>query len=255
MSLVITTFVPEGIVMASDSRQVITIETKSPDGKSLKKIETINSDNVYKTFLLPRFNKSIDPIFQVGVNSFGQDLLGGISTSSHIKRFVEEKLKDEDSVTTIPKKLVNFFRKDFPTADTGFHVVGYKKEDKKSIPYVYYCHVGKNIFNQRKNVKPDGSLNYGATWSGQIDVLAGILQPPSLTGPKGKALTMKKYPIIWGAMSLQDAVDFSIYAIRTTIDIIRFQARSKNVGGHIDVLVITPEGAKWIQRKELKGEY
>lgn len=254
MSLVITTFVPEGIVMASDSRQIITIEAKSPDGKSLKKIETINSDNVYKTFLLSRFNKSNNPIFQVGVNSFGKDLLGGISTASHMKIFVEEKLKDEDSVTTIPKKLVDFFRKDFPTADTGFHVVGYKKEDKKSIPYVYYCHVSKNIFNQRKNIKPDGSLNYGSTWSGQVDVLAGILQPYLLPGPKGKALTMKKHPIIWGAMSLQDAVDFSIYAIRTTIDTIRFQARFKNVGGHIDVLVITPEGAKWIQRKELKGE-
>jgi hypothetical protein len=55
-------------------------------------------------------------------------------------------------------------------------------------------------------------------------------------------------------MALQDAIDFSIYAIRTTIDTIRFQARPKNVGGSIDVLVIAPDGAKWIQRKELKGE-
>jgi len=56
-------------------------------------------------------------------------------------------------------------------------------------------------------------------------------------------------------MPLQDAVDFSIFAIRTTIDAIRFQARPKNVGGPIDVLVITPDGAEWIQRKELRGEY
>ena len=33
MSLVITIYVPEGIVMASDSRQSITIEGKTPDGK------------------------------------------------------------------------------------------------------------------------------------------------------------------------------------------------------------------------------
>jgi len=60
-------------------------------------------------------------------------------------------------------------------------------------------------------------------------------------------------PIMWDAMALQDAIDFSIYAIRTTIDTMRFQARPKNVGGPIDVLVITPDGSKWIQRKELKG--
>jgi len=33
----------------------------------------------------------------------------------------------------------------------------------------------------------------------------------------------------------------------------RFQARPKNVGGPIDVLLLTPEEARWIQRKELSG--
>lgn len=55
-------------------------------------------------------------------------------------------------------------------------------------------------------------------------------------------------------MTLQDAIDFSIYAIRTTIDTMRFQARPKTVGGPIDVLLISPEEAKFIQKKELHGE-
>jgi len=254
MSLVITTYVPEGIVMASDSRQSITIGGKTPDGKELPKVDTVNSDNVYKTYLLSRKNKNDKPIFEVGVQSFGQDLLGGISTASHIKRFSEERLTDEDDVTTIPKKLVDFFRELFPTADTGFHVAGYKKEDKVSVPYIYYCHVAKNITGERRNIKPNGRLAYGATWSGQIDVLAGIIQPSLMPGPEGKVVPLQKPPIIWDAMALQDAIDFSIYAIRTTIDTIHFQARPKNVGGPIDVLVVTPDGAKWIQKKDLKGE-
>jgi len=255
MSLVIMTFVPEGIVMASDSRQSITIDRKTPEGKELPKIDTVNSDNVYKTYLLSRKDKEGKPIFEVGVSSFGQDLLGGISIASHIKRFSEERLTDEDDITTIPKNLVGFFRKLFPDANTGFHVAGYKrgKEGKASEPYIYYCHVSQNTV-ERKNVKPDGNLTYGATWSGQIDVLTGVLQPSLLPGPEGKAVTMRKPPIVWDTMALQDAIDFSIYAIRTTIDTIRFQARPKNVGGPIDVLVITPDGAKWLQRKELKGE-
>lgn len=254
MSLVITAYVPEGIVMASDSRQSITIEGKTPDGKPLSKVDTVNSDNVYKTYLLSKKDGNNKPIFEVGVSSFGQDLLGGISTASYIKKFSEEELTDEDNVTTIPEKLVKFFRKWFPTADTGFHVTGYKKEEKISIPYVYYCHVGKGIVERKNIKKADGNLAYGATWSGQIDVLTGILNPILMPGPEGKAVTMHKPPIIWDAMALQDAIDFSIYAIRTTIDTIRFQARPKNVGGPIDVLVITPDGSRWIQRKELEGE-
>jgi len=253
MSLVITTYVPEGIVMASDSRQSITIEGKTPNGKDLPKIETVNSDNVYKTYLLSKKDKDDRLIFEVGVSSFGQDLLGGIPIATHIKRFAEEELTNEDNITTIPKKLVEFFKKLFPNADTGFHVTGYRKEKerKASEPYIYHCHILKNIIEQR-NVTP--YPRYGATWSGQIDVLTGILQPSLLPSTEGKAVTMQKPPVIWDAMALQDAIDFSIYAIRTTIDTIRFQARPKNVGGPIDVLVITTDGAKWIQKKELKGE-
>jgi len=252
MSLVVTTYVPEGIVMASDSRQSITLEGKTPDGKDLPKIETINSDNVYKTHLLSKSDKEGKVIFEVGVQNFGQDLLGGIPTASHFKRFTEEELTDEDNVETVAEKLLKFFKNLFPTADTGFHVTGYKKDGKISVPYIFYCHI-KAEKPERRNLKPDQSLAYGATWSGQIDVLGGILQPSLMPGPDGKAITLQKPPIAWDAMALQDAVDFSIYAIRTTIDTIRFQARPKNVGGPVDVLVLTPDGAKWIQRKELKA--
>ncbi len=56
-------------------------------------------------------------------------------------------------------------------------------------------------------------------------------------------------------MTIQDAIDFAIYSVRTTIDTMRFQARPKNVGGPVDVLLITPdEPARWVQRKHFRGE-
>ena len=170
---------------------------------------------------------------------------------SHIKRFIEEELVSADDVTTIPKKLIEYFRKSFPDADAGFHVAGYKKEGKASVPHVYRCHVAKNIVEKR-NTKPDGSTAYGASWSGQIDILTSIVNPVKVKDEKGTEKVIRPAPpIIWDAMALQDAIDFSIYAIRTTIDTIRFQARPKNVGGPIDVLLLTAEQATWIQRKEL----
>lgn len=244
MSLVIAAYVPEGIVMASDSRQSLTIAGKNPEGRDFN-LETINSDAVTKTFLLEKQ--------KVGISNFGQDLLGGVPMASHIKRFFEETVSDSDGVQAIAEKILNFFRKDFPKVDTGFHIAGYKKEEKLSVPYIFYVHIGRETL-ERRNLTPENKITFGATWSGQIDVLTGILQPSLLPGPDGKAQPLNKAPIIWDAMTLQDAIDFSIYAIRTTIDTIRFQARPKNVGGPIDILVITPDEAKWIQKKEFYGE-
>ena len=245
MSLVIVTYVPEGIVMASDSRQFLTIEGKTPEGREFK-VETPASDFVSKTFLLENQ--------RIGISTFGQDLLAGVPMASYIKKFTEEELTATDDVTTTPKRIVGYFRISFPDADTGFHIAGYKKEGKISVPYVYWCHISRNTV-ERRNIKPDGSLAYGATWSGQIDVIDSIVNPVIIKDEKGFDKVIRApAPIIWDAMTLQDAIDFSIYAIRTTIDTMRFQARLKNVGGPIDVLVLTPDEAHWIQKKELRGE-
>lgn len=238
MSFVITVYVPAGIVLASDSRQSITIEPKAPDGTPLPKVEMVSSDFVYKTFLLEKQ--------QVGISSYGDTLLGRTTIDSHIRRFSEEMADDKDDVTIVVGKLIEFFRRDFPKADTAFHVAGFSKKDRRSTPYVFHCHVGRRTI-ERPNVAPKtDNVVYGASWGGQVDVISSLLQPTS-----GRA----KPPIIWDAMTIQDAIDFAIYAVRTTIDTMRFQARSKNVGGPVDVLLITPDApARWVQRKEFRGE-
>ena len=244
MSLVIAVYVPEGIVMASDSRQSITMEGKQPSGESFK-VETVNSDAVTKTFLLEQQ--------RVGISNFGTDLLKGVPLSSYIQSFIEEEIVAADDITTIPQKLVRYFKKSFPEADAGFHVAGYKKEGKISIPHVYYCHVARNEV-LRRNAKEDASLIYGATWSGQIDIIASIINPVVIKDEEGKEKFIRpSIPIVWGAMTVQDAIDFAVYAIRTTIDTMRFQARPKNVGGNIDVLLLAPnKEPKWISKKEYK---
>ena len=246
MSLIVVVYVPEGIVMASDSRQSVTIEGTKPSGEKFK-VETVNSDAVMKTFLLDQQ--------QVGIANFGQDFINSIPMASYIRMFVEEVLVAADDVTTIPGKLVEYFRKSFPKVDVGFHVAGYKREGKSSIPYVYHCHVGRNK-TERRNARPDGTVIYGATWSGQIDILTAIINPVAVKDEKGKEKIVRSpAPIVWDAMTLQDAIDFSIYAIRTTIDTMRFQARPKNVGGPIDVLLLTPESPPdWIQKQKYRPQ-
>ena len=246
MSFIVTVHIPEAIVMASDSRQSVHIEERSQPEKNASRIETILSDFVYKTFHLS--------YQQVGISAFGESLLRKITTENHIKRFSEEDLDETDDVLSIPRKLLDFFQKRFPNADSAFHIAGFKKEGKTSIPYVFHCQVSRNEM-LRVNVNPDTQeIIYGSSWGGQGDIMASLLQPVQILLPDGKMEKVPRPPILWDAMSVQDAIDFSVHAVRTTIDTMRFQARPKNVGGAIDVLLLTPEGSRWIQRKNLHGQ-
>lgn len=87
----------------------------------------------------------------------------------------------------------------------------------------------------------------GAIWDGEIDVLSRVLT--TMYVKNGNALP--DYPIPFNHFTIQDAIDFAKYAIQTTIDTMRFQQRGKTVGGPIDVLIIKPDNAFWIARKEL----
>jgi len=246
MSFIITVYVPDAIVMASDSRQSITLQRQTPDGTKLQPVETVSSDFVYKTFCLTRQG--------VGISTFGESILDKVTIESHVKRFEEERLVDKDDIFGVAQKLLEFFRKKFSNADTAFHVAGFKKESGISVPYVYHCQVSRNEIRRVNTKSGTDEVAYGASWGGQVDIIAGILTPSQLKSPDGTVRQVVKAPMVWDAMPIQDAIDFAIYAVRTTIDTIRLQARPKNVGGSIDVLLLTPEKTSWIQRKEYNGE-
>ena len=111
--------------------------------------------------------------------------------------------------------------------------------------------------DKRDRVNYDINTNrvkYGSSWGGETDVISLILRPYQILGLDNQPVSAPHYPFIWDSMNLQDAIDFATYAVRTTIDTIRFQARPKSVGGNIDALLLTPEEAEWVQRKQLHGE-
>jgi len=246
MSFVITVYVPEAIVMAADSRQSIILSRQMSEGAQQHAVETVNSDFVYKIFLLPSQG--------VGISTFGEFILGKVTVESHLKRFQEEKLKSGDDVSAVAKKLLEFFGSQFPNANTTFHVAGFNKESGISIPYIYMCQVSKGETRRLNTKSGTDEVTYGASWGGQGDVIAGILVPKQIKTPNGKAKPSITAQVVWDTMPIQDAIDFAIYTVRTTIDTIRFQARPKNVGGPIDVLLLTPDNVSWIQRKEYRGQ-
>lgn len=243
MSLIVTVYVPSGIVMASDSRQTISVQRTDLQGNVSPPIPIVSSDYVYKTFLLEKL--------QVGISNFGESFLGGIPTDAHLKQFEEEQVSEKDDVESVAKKLLDFLKSKFPQADTSFHIAGYKKRGKVSEPYIFHLNIKRSEFIRLNYVKEANKVNYGASWGGEGDIVLEILNPIWVKDKDGNFVQVQKPPVPWDAMPLQDAIDFTVYAIKTTIDTMRFQARPKTVGGPIDVLLITPEGARWIKRKEL----
>lgn len=231
--------------MASDSRQLITVKRQAAGGTT-PAIETINSDFVYKTFLLADQ--------RTAVSTCGESMLGKINAASRVKKFEEEKLKDKDDVVTVAQKITGFFAEKFPGANVNFHVAGFRKESGISVPYVFGCHIARNEVKRLNAKSGTDEVIYGASWGGEGDIMARIFSAYGVQTNNETAEQRLKAMVVWDAMPVQDAIDFAIYAVRTTIDTIRFQARSKSVGGPIDVLLLTREAITWIQRKQYAGQ-
>ena len=78
--------------------------------------------------------------------------------------------------------------------------------------------------------------------------LTRLVQNIAVKTPDGSYVDLPNEEILWGYFTLQDAVDFARYAVETTIN----KNVVETVGGNVDILVITPDETKWLQKTELK---
>ncbi|SRR6266699_4096029 len=240
MSFVLTLYVREGIVMASDSR--LTLNTQQQAGANqLINLSVGQSDSNYKTFLSST---------SVGISTYGAADINGVPIGGYIESFIDDIAVPKSlAVDQVPDELLKYFKSQKQPPDTQFLVAGYKKTAKTSEQHVWHVSVAPGSMKQ---VNPVGVQ--GAHWGGESDILTRLLSPVGILDQNGSVVAKPPvYNIPWGFFTLQDAIDFAIFAVRSTIDALRFQPRAKTVGGPIDVLVIKPTEAFWVQRKDLRG--
>jgi len=273
MSILIAACISEGFVLAGDSRQ--TYLNARGSGR-------VGSDFGTKVFqLTPR----------IGVTTFGWAFLqpqnAAILTS--IGTLVEDfrvTIKPQMTVLDVANLLVQHFQqiyqhdvtalnwKPAPAGQSaiGFQVAGYN--DNSTLGEIYLCSIPPGNAQFLLNTH-----NLGCNWQGQTDVITRLVlgfdprignlafaqhlsanplpNQPSL----GDQLRSLQYQIQWNTMTLQDAIDFSVLMVNSTINMQRFSdgivanpGDMPGCGGEIDVAVITHrEGFKWIRKKELKG--
>lgn len=267
MSLIVSIRTGEGIVMASDSRMTTTIVR--PMGATKNFVGAHFSDTTYKTFMLDN---------RIGVSTCGDAFVKGRAVAGWMQVFEASHFDSKCNVLTCAQRLANFFGGIQPESEIIFHVCGYQEAEGTLQPVTYRLSVraGGAI------TLPPADTGYGARWDGQKETLTRILKscyviPESGTvrlgdvtttvtkedgtnskiihkdvlGMPSNTLHFPDTNIDFTVFTLQDAVDFAIYAIKTTIETIRFKSEPLTVAEPIDVLVITPDKAKWLRHKEL----
>ena len=266
MSLIITVCTSEGIVLASDSRSTYT-KTENNGGATIIKYGIHSSDTTYKTFMCDK---------RIGISTCGNGTISGKSIASHIESYINNEYTKTDTVGDTAQKILDYFCKLPHSEPVIFHVAGYDKEDGQDIPRLYRI---VTLVNHKVVVIGN---NCGAQWDGEAATLTRIIKNgyvvsetqvvrPQMVKIVSRddqgiekeeirtdcmlipqdAVCHPEMDIAWGLMTLQDGIEFAEYAIKTTIDTMRFQMAPKTVGNPIDILIIKPDGAKWIRHKEL----
>jgi len=224
--------------MASDSRLTMN-HTESTTAQPVVTIGVSQTDTNYKTFL------GND---RIGISTFGAATVSGVPISGYIETFLNEKLTEDTDIETIPQLLLDYFHTTPEIPDAGFHIAGYKKVGTQMQQRIWRCFAINNLV---QDIVPT-TQQVGALWNGENDVLTRVTSDQiHINDGQGNFTKLPSFGIPFQFFTLQDMVDFAVYAIRATADTMRFQMRAKTVGGPIDVLIIKPTEAFWISRKTL----
>ena len=240
MSLVVTVYVREGIVMAADSRLTLTFPRNLP-GAVPHTVSVPSSDSARKLFVTPN---------NVGISFYGVASINGAPIAGVVESFIVEELQGKD----LPPKetadaLLAYLKAKGVSQATVFHVAGYRSDNHALIQEVVAADVSSGTTT---TLNP--THMQGANWGGEIDVFQRLLNRVALLDEKGQVISeIPSFEIPFQFFTLQDAVDFCAFAVRATIDTMRFQSRERTVGGPVDILVITPDGSSWIAQKQLSA--
>ncbi len=237
MSFLIAVHVNEGIVLASDRRTTYT-NTQDTGKTIIQRIGIHTTNTTDKTFICPN---------GAGISTCGDASLLGKPITGFIQDAIRSTITKDCSVGDIPNKLIEYFNTLPQVPDTSFFVAGYE-ETANSLKK-------QRLFRVKVKSKKTEEIDtnsQGASWDGESLTLTRLIQNVAIKTEEGKYLDLPYEDILWGYFTLQDAIDFARYAVETTIQTMRFKNVVETVGGSVDILVITPEETKWLQKEDLK---
>ncbi len=301
MTLIINIVTPEGIIMASDSRQ---------SERNIKQFTRISTNSANKLFSL---NERVI-VGTAGLAFFADNTGIRKNVSEYIEAFKKDNKLDLLSVEEIATKLQEYINSHYPwekqldisaqqleieAERNGEKILSLERKED-SIDFKIKQPSGR-IKEGHLNIEPvnllvsgynsDGTTQtyeinspgekilkrknneFGCTWIGQGDVVSRLIlgyDSKLFKVPVIKSMGRKsiddlrtqirglEYFIQWSLMTLQDAVDLAVFLIKSTSVLQSFAdgismdvGDIQGVGGPIDVVLITKDGIKWINKKEV----
>jgi hypothetical protein len=262
MTLNVSLRVPDGIVIASDSlatvaqsfNQKVNVKgtcEKCGQETELKDVQTPPvslpaSTWPYAQKLFPFSNGS-------GAATYGWGFVNTRSIYSHIVELTSKLARNNDETPSDFDSLAKVFgdyfhdqlksqlaKTGFPLElqpdnwwPFGFQFVGFSKDaNQEPIAKTKLIKIGKTVDIENYE-------GIGCTCSGDFSVVQK-LWPGGDTGAR------------FEVFSLQDAIDYAKFLIRTTADYQRFSGNLPTVGGDIDIALVTNyRGFRWINQKPL----
>ena len=184
----------------------------------------------------------------IGIATCGAADIGGVPIAGFVESFMVEKLLGHNlCAEEVANELKTYLLALGVGPNTQFHIAGYTQTE---------AGLDQTLFSVVPAAGPVSRLNpinrQGANWGGEIDVLQRLLNDVMLVQQGDlPAVPLPVFGVPFEFFTLQDAIDFAVFGIRSTIETLRFHNREKTVGGPIDLLVVTPSGAQWIKQKQL----
>lgn len=223
MSIVVTTYIPGAIVMSADTMMSVT-------QKNGEKTQTFSQTPYNKKIYL--FNSFPFGIATVGAAQFQGKLIDFYFKKIDILLEKRKKENQKNDITVDEFKSILF--ETFKGLENAEFILSFFADDN---PFVYhFIFKGSNMETYRLNFDDKSKeIQYGVTWKGYINPITYLLK----THPQ---------EIQYNFFTVKDAIDFSEFLVRTTIDYVRFANIPKIVGGYIDTILLTPFSAKWISK-------
>ena len=256
MTLVVSVRVPDGIVLAVDSLSTtmgrLNIEA-NVEGTCEKcgakmQLQKLQVPPIGVPASTATFAQKLFPFRETfGIATYGNTSVNKQSLYSQIKQLERRLSKEIVSVDDAAKELGKHFMHELEQEvgdmsklpeghfSFGFQVVGFTSPEATT-GKTWAVQIGK----QKKEEKFEA---FGCTVSGDRRVVLKLWKEE------------KEMPVpkpTYGSFSLQDAIDYADFLIRTTSDYQRFANMIPTVGGEIDIALVAPySGFKWIRVKPL----
>lgn len=217
MSIISIVYVPEGIIVAADSRLTKNIEKDNDGTKTIERYTL--TDNAQKIVKLEKCS--------VGIASCGTALINSKTISDYIRLFEIKDVCNDDTPEVVADKLLKHGSE---FVGTKFYVCGYSDD----IPYVYYV---DSTSKKRININSNDEVTYNLSWAGEPEALIKLFNAEPIIDTN------------LFLMPLKDGIDFAEFMVDVTIKYQRFSDRIKTCGGPIDILVLTKDKTFWYKNK------